>query len=117
MLFRSLADFLFEELEIFGFVAEAELLNDLHVGRFPFWDVALTASGGEFEFGEVAAGEVIAHVGGGEPDFAVYDAHRRSLPVWRRLGEEGRKRRKGVYPPGVFARVGKLFRMREISGF
>ncbi len=52
-------------------MAEAEFLNDPHVGRFPIRDVALTASGGEFEFGEVAAGEVIAHVGGGEADFAV----------------------------------------------
>jgi len=67
----ALADFLFEELEIFGFVAEAELLNDLHVGRFPFWDVALTASGGDFELGEVAAREVIADVGGGQADIAV----------------------------------------------
>ena len=68
----ALADFFFEEFQIFGFVTKAELLNDLHVGRFPFWDVALTASGGEFEFGEVAAREVVAHVGSGQADFAVH---------------------------------------------
>ena len=79
-------------------MTEAEFLDDPHVGRFPFWDVALTASRGEFEFGEVAAREVIANVGGGQADFTVYEAHRGSLPVWGRSGEEGRKRRKGAYP-------------------
>jgi hypothetical protein len=77
---QKLADFSFEELEVFGFVAEAELLNDLHVGRFPFWDIALPASGGEFEFGEVAASEVIAQIGCREPDFAMKLLHRDSLP-------------------------------------
>jgi hypothetical protein len=35
----------------------------------------------------VAAREVIAHVGGGQSDFAVHDAHRESLPVWDGLSE------------------------------
>src|SRR5580704_14919163 len=62
----TFADFLFEEFEVSGFVTEAEFLNNDHVGRFPFRDVALTASGGEFELGEVAARKVIAHVGGSQ---------------------------------------------------
>ena len=89
---NELADFFLEELQIFGFVTEAKFANDGHVGRFPFWDVALTPSGGDFERAEVVAREVIAHVGGGQADFAVHDAHGASLPVWRDWGEgaEGR---------------------------
>src|SRR5579863_10685738 len=65
---------------------------------------------------------MIAHVGGGQADFTVHDAHRGSLPVWRRLSEEGRKRRKGVYPPMFLTRVGKWFGLwrlceNEMRGF
>src|SRR5580704_8724102 len=98
-------------------MTEAELLNNDHVGRFPFWDVALTASGGDLKFGEVAAREVVAHVGGGQADFAVYDAHKGSLPDRWRLSQEGRKRRKGVYPRVFFARVGKSFKRKALGGF
>ena len=59
------------------------------VGRFPFWEVALTASSRQFELCEVAAREVIAHVSGGEPDFAVELLHWASLPDRGRLGERG----------------------------
>ena len=114
----ALADFLFEELEVFGFVAFAELAKDFGVWVGEVWLVALTTGDGDVQFSQVAAREMVAHVRRSQPDRATLQQfHNGSLPDWWRLGEQGRKRRKGVYPPGVFARVGKLFRVSELSGF
>ena len=52
-------------LEVGGFVAEPQLLNDFEVGRAPVWRRAQALRGAQVERSEVAAGQVIAEVGGG----------------------------------------------------
>jgi hypothetical protein len=55
-------------LKIGRFVAETQLLNDFEVGGTPVWGGAQTVRDSQVEGSEVAAGQVIAEVGGGQPN-------------------------------------------------
>jgi hypothetical protein len=55
-------------LEIGGFMAETQLLNDFEIGGTPIWGGAQAVGDAQIEGSEVAAGQVIAEVGGGQPN-------------------------------------------------
>jgi len=62
-------------LKIGGFVAETQLLNDFEVGGTPIWGVAQTVRGTQVERREMAAGQMIAEIGGGQPNLVGLDSH------------------------------------------
>jgi len=62
-------------LKIGGFVAETQLLNDFEVGGTPIWGGAQTVGDTQVERSEVAAGQMIAKIGGGQPNLVGLDSH------------------------------------------
>jgi hypothetical protein len=56
-----------KRLEVGRFMTESQFLDDLEIGRSPIRGATQTVRDTEIEGSEMAAGEMIAEVGGGQP--------------------------------------------------